>query len=119
MVFDVTEENFQAEVMESELPVLIDFWADWCGPCHRLAPVFEEVSEKYEGRVRFARVETTAQKGLRIKFAIGVLPTLTLCRGEKIIDIADRLVPAEELERRLDIALTGALDDQLCRKLIG
>lgn len=117
MVIDITEENFEQEVVQSELPVVIDFWADWCAPCMELKPRFEEVARALEGRVKCGRVDTAAQKGLRIKFAVAVLPTITVVRDGIFIDIADALMPTEEIVARIERALSGELDEELARKL--
>lgn len=124
MVYDITDENFRVEVLESDVPVLLDFYADWCGPCQKMGPIFEVLAEKYQGRVKFGRVDIQAQNGLRIKFFVGAVPRVTLVRGRKGLDLVDQLVTEEELIRRLDIVLTGQLDDTHCftissRKLPG
>ena len=118
MIVDVTEENFEQEVMQSELPVAIDFHADWCGPCKQMSPVFETVAERLEGRVKFVRIDTGKEKSLRIKFCVASLPTISVVRGERFIDVADGLMPADEIVERIERVLTGDLDDQLARKMI-
>lgn len=117
MVIDITTANFEEEVVNSDIPVLLDFYAEWCEPCTRMAPLFEEVSEKFDGRVKFGRVDTAAEKELRIKFCVAVLPTITFVKDGMMIDLLDAAVPAAEIERRVEVALTGALDESLARKI--
>ena len=117
MVIDITADNYEEEVKNSDIPVLIDFYADWCVPCEQMSPHFEEVSNKFEGRVKFARIDTAAEKDLRIKFCIASLPTITLVRDGKRLDILDELAPTAEIERRLEVALSGELDDKLARPI--
>ena len=118
MIVDVTEGNFNREVMQSELPVVIDFHADWCGPCKQMAPVFEAVAEQLEGRAKCVRIDTGAEKSLRIKFCVASLPTVSVVRGDTFIDVADGLMPAQEIVERIERVLTGELDAQLARKMM-
>ena len=117
MVIEITEDNFEQEVMQSELPVVIDFWADWCAPCKELEPRFEEVAQILEGRVKCGRINTATQKSLRIKFAVAVLPTISVVRNKTFIDVAGSLMPTDEIVVRIERALSGELDAELARKL--
>ena len=118
MIVDITEENFEHEVMESDLPVAIEFHADWCGPCKQMDPVFRTVADKLDGRVKCGRIDTGTQKRLRIKFCVASLPTVSVVRGESFIDVADGLMPADEIVERIERVLTGELDSQLLRKMM-
>ena len=118
MIIDVTEESFEREVMQSELPVVIDFHADWCGPCKQMEPVFERVAQQLEGRVKCVRIDTGTEKSLRIKFCVASLPTVSVVRGDTFIDVADGLMSDAQIVERIERVLTGELDDQLARKMM-
>jgi thioredoxin 1 len=82
----LTHENFQKEVMESTIPVLIDFWATWCGPCRMMAPIVEEIAEEYEGSIKVAKVNVDDEVELASKFGIVSIPTLVLMKNGQIAD---------------------------------
>jgi len=77
----VTDADFQAEVLSSETPVLVDFWAEWCGPCKMIAPVLEEIANDYEGRLKVCKVDVDANPDLPGKFGILGIPTLIVFKG--------------------------------------
>ena len=83
----LTQENFEGEVMKSELPVLIDFWATWCGPCRMMAPIIEEIAEEKEGVLKVAKVDVDEESDLASKFGIVSIPTLVLMKGGQVVDV--------------------------------
>ena len=82
----VTQENFEKVVLQSDKPVLVDFWASWCGPCRMLSPTVEALAEKYDGKVEFGSVNVDEEDALASSFGISVIPTLYFLKNGEIVD---------------------------------
>ena len=83
---DVTHENFEEEVLRSQLPVLVDFYADWCGPCRMLSPVMEEIANEFAGKIKVCRVNADEQTKLAARYRINALPTVIAFRNGERVD---------------------------------
>lgn len=101
----VTEQTFDAEVLKSDLPVLVDFWAEWCGPCRMVAPIVEELAGEYAGRVKVAKVDVDGNQNLAIRYKIMGIPTLGVFMGGEMVERLVGFMPKPELKRRLDGAI--------------
>jgi thioredoxin len=101
----VTEETFEHEVIKSDLPVLVDFWAEWCGPCRLVAPIVEELAGEYAGRVKVTKVDVDDNQRLAMRYSIMSIPTLGVFKGGEMIERIVGYMPKQELKRRLDGAL--------------
>lgn len=86
-MIEAKDETFAAEVLESDIPVIVDFWAPWCGPCKSLAPIFEELSKDYEGKVKFVKVNVD-ETGIGMKYGVRGIPTLTVFKSGAVVGTA-------------------------------
>ena len=94
----VTDATFTAEVLQSPLPVLVDYWAEWCGPCRMIAPIFEELSTQYAGKVKFAKVNVDENPKIPANYGVRGIPTLIMFKGGKAVDQVVGAVPKNQLE---------------------
>lgn len=98
----INKDNFEEEVVKSQIPVIIDFWASWCMPCQMMGPVFEKLSEEYSGKVKFAKVNTEEERELSALFQIRSIPTLSIVYNGKVIDEIYGFSPREALRGKID-----------------
>ncbi len=85
VMIEFTDANFQAEAMESDVPVLVDFWAEWCQPCRMLAPTIEELAGDYAGRVKIGKMDVDSNKETAMKFSIQSIPTVILIKNGEVL----------------------------------
>lgn len=101
MMTEITKDNFENEVKNASTPVLVDFWADWCGPCRMLSPVVEQLSNQYAGKVKFGKVNVDEQPQLAMSYGVQSIPTLVLFRDGQAVDSSVGVVPKEQIENML------------------
>jgi thioredoxin 1 len=101
-IFEVTDANFDQEVLRSESPVLIDFWATWCGPCRALAPVVDEIASSYQGRVKVAKMDVDKNMATPQRYGVRGIPTLLLFKGGQVREQIVGFVPKEQIAQALD-----------------
>ncbi len=83
-VLELTDDNFEAEVLNSDVPVLVDFWAEWCMPCRMLAPIVDELADEFAGKVKVGKVDTDANRDVTVKYGINAIPTIILFNGGEV-----------------------------------
>ena len=101
MIVEITQQNFETEVAASAVPVLLDFWASWCGPCRMLSPVVDELAEKYDGKVKFGKVNVDEQPRLAMNYSVESIPTLLLFKDGRPVDKSVGVVPKSSIEQML------------------
>jgi thioredoxin 1 len=101
----VQDASFKAEVLDSSVPVLVDFWATWCAPCKAIAPALDELATQYKGKVKIAKVDVDESNGVAQQYGIRSIPTLLLFKGGKVVDQLVGAVPKTKLEDTIKKAL--------------
>jgi len=102
----VTDATFEREVLASDLPVLVEFWAQWCPPCHRLAPVLDDLADEYAGRARIAKLDVDANPETTLAYGVHSMPTLCLFRDGRLMSQVIGAQPRARLRAQIDAALT-------------
>lgn len=103
-VLTVTLDNFEEEVENSSLPVLVDFWADWCGPCKMIAPIIEQLADEFDGKVKIAKVNVDDNRDLAMRYQVMSIPTLILFKDGEVVNQAVGAKPKGELAKMLENA---------------
>ncbi|MGK7913830.1 MAG: thioredoxin [Synechococcus sp.] len=99
---DVKDDSFETEVIGSDLPVLVDFWAPWCGPCRMVAPVVQEIAEQYDGKVKVVKMNTDENPKVASEYGIRSIPTLMVFKGGQKVDVVVGAVPKATLASTLE-----------------
>ena len=104
-MIEFTDDNFQSEALDSQLPVLVDFWAEWCQPCRMLAPTIEQVASKYEGRVKVGKLDVDGNRETALKYSIQSIPTVVLIKDGEVVNKFVGLQGEDVFSNAIDSAL--------------
>ncbi|MHC1766091.1 MAG: thioredoxin [Verrucomicrobiia bacterium] len=105
-ILTLTEANFADEVLKSSVPVLVDFWAEWCGPCKAIAPILDELAQEYDGRVKIGKVNIDSEQALASQHGVRAIPTLLLFKNGQVTEQMVGLRSKRDLKTSLDRAAT-------------
>jgi thioredoxin 1 len=105
MEINVNDTNFKEEVLDSDIPVLVDFWAEWCGPCRMIAPTLEEIAKEYEGRVKVCKLNVEEAQNTASEYGIMNIPTLIIFKGGEIAEKVVGVIPKGDIISKLDAHL--------------
>ncbi|MGM0586777.1 MAG: thioredoxin TrxA [Bacteroidota bacterium] len=100
-----TDDNFDSEVVNSDLPVLVDFWAEWCGPCRMIGPIVKEMAVEYEGKAKIGKVNVDENPSISQKYGIRSIPSLLIFKNGEVVDQVVGAVPKTQLKKQLDAQL--------------
>ncbi|MCH7516834.1 MAG: thioredoxin [Bacteroidetes bacterium] len=100
-IVEGTDLNFEMEVLKSDLPVLVDFWAPWCGPCRMVAPIVEEIASEYEGKIKVVKLNTDENQNVAMTYGIRSIPTLGIFKDGKVVESVIGAVPKQHLVEKI------------------
>ncbi|HXY51758.1 MAG TPA: thioredoxin [Terriglobales bacterium] len=102
VIVEVTDQNFDQDVLKSDKPVLVDFWATWCGPCRAIAPIVDELAHEYEGKVKVGKMDVDGNMATPMRYNVRSIPTLLVFKDGQVKDQIVGYVPKEQIQKLLD-----------------
>jgi thioredoxin 1 len=101
VILEVSDDSFDSEIVKSDLPAIVDFWAEWCGPCKRVGPIMEELAREYDGKIKMAKMDVDNNRQTPAKYGIRNIPTLILFKGGEVVNIIIGALPKSSIEDEL------------------
>ncbi|MEA2041768.1 MAG: thioredoxin [Bacteroidota bacterium] len=105
MPINVTDKNFDQEVLQSDIPVLVDLWAEWCGPCRMIHPIIEELEKEYEGKAKMTKLDVDSNPGISAKYGVRNIPTVLFIKNGEVVDKQVGAVPKKVFQGKLEAIL--------------
>lgn len=105
MPIKVTDSNFEQEVLKSDVPVMVDFWAEWCGPCRMIHPIIDELGKEYEGKAKMTKLDVDSNPQTASKYGVRNIPTVLFIKGGEVVDKQVGAVPKKVFQKKLDAIL--------------
>ncbi len=105
MALEFTDDNFQNEVLDADQPVLVDFWAEWCGPCRMLAPVIDELATEFDGKAKIGKVDIDSNRDAAVNYGIQSIPSVIIFKNGEVVNKFVGISPKEELTAALEAAM--------------
>ena len=102
MALEISDSNFEQEVVKSDLPVVVDFWAPWCGPCRMVGPIIDKLSEEYNGRVKFCKLNVDDNRDMATKYQVMSIPLLLFFKGGEVVDQNLGAAPEKAIRSKVD-----------------
>ena len=102
MVYKFDESNFDAEVLQSDIPVFVDFYADWCGPCKMMSPVIDKMAEEYAGRIKVGKVNVDENSDLAVKYGIMSIPNMVFFKNGEVVDRVVGAIPKPQMQAKFE-----------------
>ena len=106
-IVHISDDSFEEDVLQSEVPVLVDYWAEWCGPCKMIAPVVDELSDEFDGKIKFTKLNVDFNPQTSAKYGVRSIPTLLIFKDGAPVDQVVGAVPKAVLQQRLEKAVAG------------